>query len=201
MTAWQHTRVIAAAAAVLGFGIVTGCGMDDPPREPQTVEASAAPSPTANHDDDRYPSLEEVGVFLAAWSDAENRAAFEAFEAERQRLGREEAERANAGQADAARRTQTGGVAAPATTASGGSCVIPAHICARESGFDYQAVNASSGAGGMYQFLPSTWNAVAAQIAPEWIGTPPQLAPPAVQDQFAAYLWDGGAGCSHWGCG
>lgn len=98
--------------------------------------------------------------------------------------------------------------AAPTTTApprpaaapagSGSGCVIPAYICQRESGFSYSALNPSSGAGGMYQFLPSTWNGIARQIAPQWVGTPPHLAPPAVQDQFAAYLWAGGAGCSHW---
>lgn len=91
--------------------------------------------------------------------------------------------------------------AAPSVTSGGGSgCVIPDYICARESGHSYTALNSSSGAGGMYQFMPSTWNAIARQIAPEWVGTPPHLAPPAVQDQFAAYLWAGGAGAGHWAC-
>jgi hypothetical protein len=79
-----------------------------------------------------------------------------------------------------------------------GGCVIPAYICQRESGMSYTALNASSGAGGMYQFMPSTWNAIASSIAPEWVGTAPHTAPPYVQDQFAIYLWDGGAGCYHW---
>lgn len=87
---------------------------------------------------------------------------------------------------------------APAATGGGSGCVIPAYICQRESGFSYTALNASSGAGGMYQFMPSTWNGIARQIAPEWVGTPPHLAPPSVQDQFASYLWAGGAGCGHW---
>lgn len=94
---------------------------------------------------------------------------------------------------------------APPTTArpappsgGGGGCVIPAYICQRESGMSYTALNPSSGAGGMYQFLPSTWNGIARAIAPEWVGTPPHTAPPSVQDRFAAYLWAGGAGCSHW---
>jgi hypothetical protein len=80
----------------------------------------------------------------------------------------------------------------------GGGCVIPAWICERESGNSYTALNASSGAGGMYQFMRSTFDAIARQIAPEWVGTPPHTAPPWVQDMFAAYLWDGGAGCYHW---
>ena len=86
----------------------------------------------------------------------------------------------------------------PTYVASGSGCVIPAYICQRESGMSYTALNASSGAGGMYQFMPSTWNGVARTIAPEWVGTPPHTAPPSVQDQFAAYLWDGGRGCFHW---
>lgn len=77
-------------------------------------------------------------------------------------------------------------------------CVIPAFICQRESGMSYTALNTSSGAGGMYQFLPSTWNGIARQIAPQWVGTPPHTAPPYVQDEFARFLWDGGRGCSHW---
>ncbi len=90
----------------------------------------------------------------------------------------------------------------PAYEPSGAGCVIPAYICQRESGMSYTALNPSSGAGGMYQFMPSTWNAIARAIAPEWVGTPPHTAPPYVQDQFAIYLWDGGRGCSHWSaCG
>lgn len=86
----------------------------------------------------------------------------------------------------------------PSTTVYVPRCVIPEYICRRESGFSYTALNRSSMAGGMYQFLPSTWNGVARQIAPQWVGTYPHQAPPYVQDQFAAWLWNGGKGCSHW---
>jgi resuscitation-promoting factor RpfC len=52
----------------------------------------------------------------------------------------------------------------------------------RESRGSYTAVNSSSGAGGAYQFLPSTWHAIG--------GTGlPQNAPPAVQDAMAAKLY------------
>lgn len=81
---------------------------------------------------------------------------------------------------------------------SGSGCVIPAYICQRESGMSYTALNPSSGAGGMYQFMPSTWRGIANAIAPEWANTAPHQAPPWVQDMFATYLWDGGRGCSHW---
>jgi len=71
----------------------------------------------------------------------------------------------------------------------------PDYVVARESGGSYTAVNPSSGAGGRYQFLESTWRAVG--------GTGlPQDASPAEQDMRAAMLWDYGRGCSHWSaCG
>jgi resuscitation-promoting factor RpfC len=64
--------------------------------------------------------------------------------------------------------TSTAPVSAPATgTYSGApgsfqSCVIQA-----ESGGDAGAVNASSGAGGLYGFLPSTWQALGFSGLPE----------------------------------
>ena len=86
---------------------------------------------------------------------------------------------------------------APSTS---GGCV-PGYIVQRESRGSYTALNPSSGAGGKYQFMPSTWNAIARVIAPQWVGTPPHTAPPSVQDRFACYLWDGGNGAYHWSVG
>ncbi|TJY14793.1 transglycosylase family protein [Staphylococcus chromogenes] len=67
----------------------------------------------------------------------------------------------------------------------------------RESGGDYSAVNPSSGAAGAYQFLPSTWDAVAQQVDPSYVGVNPAQAPAAVQDKFAQHLYDT-EGPSHW---
>ena len=67
----------------------------------------------------------------------------------------------------------------------------------RESGGDYTAVNPSSGAAGAYQFLPSTWNAVAQQVDPSYVGVNPAQAPAAVQDKFAQHLYNTG-GAGHW---
>jgi len=47
---------------------------------------------------------------------------------------------------------------APATYSGGSGC--QAHIIADESGGNPRAVNPYSGAGGLYQFLPSTWAAL-----------------------------------------
>lgn len=69
---------------------------------------------------------------------------------------------------------------------------IPAGIVACESGGDYSAVNSSSGAGGAYQILPSTWHAYG--------GTGlPQDAPKAEQDRIAGEIY-ATQGRSAWSC-
>ena len=64
----------------------------------------------------------------------------------------------------------------------------------RESRGDYTAVNSSSGAGGAYQFLQSTWNNTANHIGrPDLVGLHPSSADPATQDMMAQALlsWQG----------
>jgi peptidoglycan hydrolase CwlO-like protein len=74
----------------------------------------------------------------------------------------------------------------------GGPYTIPTYIVMCESGGDYGAVNASSGAGGAYQILPSTWALYGGQGAP-------QDAPKEEQDRIAAEIWaDSGGGA--WAC-
>jgi septal ring factor EnvC (AmiA/AmiB activator) len=74
----------------------------------------------------------------------------------------------------------------------GGPYSIPTYIVMCESGGNYHALNASSGAGGAYQILPSTWAAYGGQGAP-------QDAPKAEQDRIAAEIWaDSGPGA--WSC-
>lgn len=75
----------------------------------------------------------------------------------------------------------------------GGPYAIPAYIVLCESGGNYGAINASSGAGGAYQILPSTWELYGGQGEP-------QNAPKAEQDQIASEIWaDSGPGA--WVCG
>jgi hypothetical protein len=86
---------------------------------------------------------------------------------------------------------------APATAtaypSSSGGYSIPASIVMCESGGNYGAVNPTTGAGGAYQILPSTWAAYG--------GTGlPQDAPPAEQDAIAARIY-ATAGPSQWSCG
>jgi peptidoglycan hydrolase CwlO-like protein len=75
----------------------------------------------------------------------------------------------------------------------GGPFSIPAYIVMCESGGNYGAINASSGAGGAYQILPSTWELYGGQGEP-------QNAPKPEQDRIAGEIWaDSGAGA--WVCG
>jgi peptidoglycan hydrolase CwlO-like protein len=75
----------------------------------------------------------------------------------------------------------------------GGPYSIPAYIVMCESGGDYGAVNPSSGAGGAYQILPSTWALYGGNGAP-------QNAPKSEQDAIAAKIW-ADSGPSAWVCG
>ena len=74
----------------------------------------------------------------------------------------------------------------------GGPYSIPTYIVMCESGGNYHALNPSSGAGGAYQILPSTWRAYGGQGAP-------QDAPKAEQDRIAAVIWRD-SGPSAWSC-
>jgi septal ring factor EnvC (AmiA/AmiB activator) len=74
----------------------------------------------------------------------------------------------------------------------GGPYSIPTYIVMCESGGNYGALNPSSGAGGAYQILPSTWEAYGGRGAPH-------EAPKAEQDRIAAEIWADSGG-SAWVC-
>jgi len=74
----------------------------------------------------------------------------------------------------------------------GGPYSIPAYIVMCESGGDYGALNPSSGAGGAYQILPSTWELYGGEGEP-------QDAPKEEQDRIAAEIWADSGG-SAWVC-
>ena len=83
---------------------------------------------------------------------------------------------------------------APTTTQSSGSggYAIPGYIVQCESGGNWNAVNPSSGAGGAYQIMPSTWRAYGGSGLP-------QNASPAQQSAIASKIWSS-AGASAWQC-
>jgi septal ring factor EnvC (AmiA/AmiB activator) len=75
----------------------------------------------------------------------------------------------------------------------GGPYSIPTYIVMCESGGNYSALNPSSGAGGAYQILPSTWEGYGGRGEP-------QNAPKSEQDRIAGEIWaDSGPGA--WVCG
>jgi hypothetical protein len=105
-------------------------------------------------------------------------------------------------QAAAARRVSPSRAPAPAPTASyssdpGGflSCVRQ-----RESGGNYGVYNSGgSGAAGAYQFMPSTWDGVAASSGrSDLVGVDPAQAAPADQDAMAQQLY-AQQGSAPWG--
>ena len=74
----------------------------------------------------------------------------------------------------------------------GGPFSIPTYIVMCESGGDYGALNPSSGAGGAYQIIPSTWALYGGRGAPH-------EASKEEQDRIAAEIWaDSGGGA--WVC-
>jgi septal ring factor EnvC (AmiA/AmiB activator) len=74
----------------------------------------------------------------------------------------------------------------------GGPYAIPTYIVMCESGGNYSALNPSSGAGGAYQIIPSTWELYGGQGEP-------QNAPKAEQDRIAGEIW-ADSGPSAWVC-
>ena len=74
----------------------------------------------------------------------------------------------------------------------GGPYSIPTYIVMCESGGNYSAVNSSSGAGGAYQIMPSTWEAYGGEGLPN-------EASKAEQDRIAALIW-ADVGSSAWTC-
>lgn len=81
----------------------------------------------------------------------------------------------------------------PSSVSYSGGYSIPSSIVSCESGGNWGAVNASSGAGGAYQILPSTWAAYGGTGAP-------QDASPAEQSAIAARIY-AADGPSAWSCG
>jgi chromosome segregation ATPase len=73
-----------------------------------------------------------------------------------------------------------------------GDWAIPESIVMCESGGNFDAVNPSSGAGGAYQILPSTWEAYGGEGNPE-DGAPSE------QHEIAQQIWED-SGSSAWVC-
>src|SRR4051794_4787182 len=94
--------------------------------------------------------------------------------------------------AQQARQQEQSSSGAGSPASLGGPYAIPTYIVMCESGGNYHALNPSSGAGGAYQILPSTWAAYGGHGEP-------QNAPKAEQDRIAAEIWRD-SGPSAWSC-
>jgi peptidoglycan hydrolase CwlO-like protein len=99
-----------------------------------------------------------------------------------------------AAQAAAAQQAQQASAASAQVTVANwvGNWAIPQAIVMCESGGNFNAVNPSSGAGGAYQILPSTWRLYGGSGAP-------QDASPSQQSNIAAQIW-ADSGPSAWAC-
>jgi peptidoglycan hydrolase CwlO-like protein len=101
---------------------------------------------------------------------------------------------AQAAAAQQAQQSQQAAAASAQQTVSNwvGQWAIPQAIVMCESGGNFHAVNPSSGAGGAYQILPSTWRLYGGSGAP-------QNASPSAQSNIAAQIW-ADSGPSAWAC-
>ncbi len=101
---------------------------------------------------------------------------------------------AAAEQAAQAQQAQEASAAAAQQTVASwvGDWAIPEAIVMCESGGNFNAVNPSSGAGGAYQILPSTWRLYGGSGSP-------QDASPSEQSRIAAQIW-AESGPSAWAC-
>jgi septal ring factor EnvC (AmiA/AmiB activator) len=99
-----------------------------------------------------------------------------------------------AAQAAAAQEAQQASAASAQQTVASwvGDWAIPEAIVMCESGGNFNAVNPSSGAGGAYQIMPSTWRLYGGSGAP-------QDASPSEQSQVASQIW-ADSGPSAWAC-
>ncbi len=93
-----------------------------------------------------------------------------------------------------AQQSQAAAAAQAQQTVSGwvGQWAIPQAIVMCESGGNFNAVNPSSGAGGAYQILPSTWRLYGGSGSP-------QSASPQQQSRIASQIW-ADSGSSAWEC-
>ncbi len=118
------------------------------------TEAEASAARFASLSDSRRAEIDTLRADIDRWEE---------------RIRKEEAKTAAEAQAEVAAQL-------------GGPYSIPTYIVMCESGGNYSALNPSSGAGGAYQIIPSTWAAYGGEGLPH-------EASKAEQDRIAALIW------------
>jgi peptidoglycan hydrolase CwlO-like protein len=150
-------------------------------KQQSDAEAAQLASSQASFLDSQRAANQSAAAVAAARS--QTRSDLSAAEGQVAQLEQQQAEQA-------AQQQSSSGAGAPAYL--GGPYAIPTYIVMCESGGNYHALNESSGAGGAYQILPSTWAAYGGEGAP-------QDAPKAEQDRIAGEIW-ADSGPSAWSC-
>lgn len=127
----------------------------------------------------RIDELEAELVEVAAVREEARRAATGLASIQESRAGEIDRLRERIEEIESRQRPTTG---SSGPSFAGGPYSIPTYIVMCESGGNYSALNPSSGAGGAYQIIPSTWEAYGGEGLPH-------LAPKAEQDRIAALIW------------
>ncbi len=201
----RRTLILVLSVALVSIAMLMVTAGDSP-TSTQEVSAEAQPSTTSTTIGG--PTKAEIkklndAVALNTWNQAvwvnkTNEATWIAKTSER--LAAEQAAReAREAQGAAARAPadpspQRSAPAAEQGTGRCGGNLPPCCVMNRESGGNIHAQNPTSSASGKWQALDSTWNGYGGYAHAS-------DAPESVQDAFAAQLWAGGAGASHWGGG
>ena len=128
--------------------------------------------------EDEVSGLRSARASLAGVRQATEQAASSLSAVERQREAKVDRLRANLEEIEAELASGAGGA-----NFAGGPYAIPTYIVMCESGGNYSALNPSSGAGGAYQIIPSTWEAYGGEGLPH-------LASKAEQDRIARLIWE-----------
>jgi hypothetical protein len=187
-------------AGLFGAGVLTAAGVvAGLVAAPATAGQGGGPPPSASPDRDqvveaKLPNAAFAALHQQVKSQQEanflNAVTWYAYQAKVAQFAQavEHFEAAQAAQAAAS--AAQAAAAAPAVSAPSSVAGTMACIRNAESGDNYSAVNASTGAGGAYQFMPSTWAGLGGAGLPE-------DASPGEQDAMAYKLYQE-AGWSPW---
>lgn len=177
--------------AIVGLGLtLCSCGAQTQLETSQVTTPTTVSTTTTTI---KTPSQGEIDTFLNEWKHQEETAALRYIAITTQPTATVQ---------KPAPVAQKAVVKSSAPTSTGSNSYLNC-VRNRESRGQYNAVNSSSGAGGAYQFLQSTWNNTARHAGRnDLVGTHPSAASPADQDAMAQHLmsWMGASPWSGPGC-
>jgi hypothetical protein len=168
----MRTRTITRTAIALAAAVTIGTLVSSPTTHEEQARWKSSTLQHSRHTTTHPPaeSWMEAQYNLTQWASYT-----EWLEASSAAVNAQKAQAA----AEAAQAVTPATMYGPTNSSPGG---MFACIRSAESGGNYAAVNSSSGAGGAYQFMPSTWAALGGAGLPE-------NAPPSEQDAMAQKLY------------